>query len=164
MMSVVSHWTRNWIKVSVPSFAFFGCTLGWALELGYVTPTFEILGVSDTVVNYLWIASPLSGLITQPIVGMISDSIIIESHEQVHYKWYQFWKGKRRPFIFFGALASIISMLVFSNATWIATNVFGNNDNSLILALSIIAFWIMDISFNVIQAPLRALLSDIIGM
>ena len=52
---------------------------------------FRELGVSDFGVGFVWIAGPVSGLLVQPIVGVVSD------HFESRY-------GRRRPFIVIGTL------------------------------------------------------------
>ena len=116
-------WLWNWVQVSIPSFAFFGCQLGWAVEAGYVTPELESLGLSNSVVNYVWIAGPISGIIVQPIIGVISDAIRKQRHSpnnnNNNQSCYSPFVGKRRPFIFIGSICTAIAMILFSNYYYI---------------------------------------------
>ena len=43
-------------------------------ELGYGTPYLLSLGLSEQLTSLVWLAGPISGLITQPLIGAISDS------------------------------------------------------------------------------------------
>ena len=259
-MEDYKDWLFNWFLLSIPSIGFFGCQLSWALQIGFVTPELERLGLSATLVNYAWLAGPISGIIVQPIVGIISDNIeyrqnknknknkknkhkktnghrksrnndfnddydnintniskrkndresfeidssymnnassLMEEYEielqdvtgsffemiKSRTKYYCMYfkrlfcfkckilckklsimKGKRRPFIFIGGICVMLSLLMFSNAKWISMNIFGadTSDDSVALIIAIVAFWLLDVSTNITQAPLRALLSDII--
>ncbi|KAF4755412.1 hypothetical protein FOZ62_016287, partial [Perkinsus olseni] len=98
--------------------------------IGYSTPTLKHLGMSDAMVSFTWLAGPLSGMLVQPVVGVLSDRV-----------------GRRRkPFLCAGLLGMLIGLLAFSNA-------------SSPLA-AIVSFWFLDISINAYQGPLRALLVD----
>ncbi|KAF4698522.1 hypothetical protein FOZ63_021701 [Perkinsus olseni] len=99
-------------------------------SIGYSTPTLKHLGMSDAMVSFTWLAGPLSGMLVQPVVGVLSDRV-----------------GRRRkPFLCAGLLGMLIGLLAFSNA-------------SSPLA-AIVSFWFLDISINAYQGPLRALLVD----
>ena len=145
----------NWFYICVPSVAFFGCQLSWALQAGFVTPQLEELGVSDTMIGIVWLAGPLSGIVVQPIVGILSDNLTAEQVQR--------FGGRRRPFIKCGCGLLVVGLLLFSNAKYIG-NLFGDtsNESNFGCTIAIISFWFLDISTNVLQAPLRALLSDII--
>jgi Na+/melibiose symporter-like transporter len=129
-------------------FLFTCCLLGvqfcWAIKIGWSTSVFLSLGLSAEGVALAWLAGPISGMVVQPVVGIASD-----------YTWGYF--GKRRPFIFLGALATIVSLIAFSNATVL-------QDVSVLLALSaaIGSFWALDFASNAIQGPIRSLLTDIV--
>lgn len=65
----------------------------------------------------VWIAGPLSGLIMQPLVGVISDNF--------RSKW-----GRRRPFMIGGSIVVVLSLLVLG---WTAeiVGVFVKNPDSV---------------------------------
>ena len=72
--------------------------------------------------------------------------------------------GRRRPFVALGCCMVVIFLLLFSNARFIGL-LFGddgitNTSNAAIIA--VVSYWFLDISINIVQAPLRALVSDII--
>ena len=111
------------------------------------------LGLSEAHVNLAWLAGPVSGAVVKPIVGFYSDGCVSAM-------------GKRRPFIL-GAVAAIVcSLLIFGNAEHLGYY-FGDQrggENTVShaagLAIAVGSFWMLDCSINVMQAPLRALLSD----
>ena len=58
------------------------------------------LGLAKSQTSLVWIAPPLSGLIVQPIVGVVSDSSRL--------KW-----GRRRPFmLLFSALVAVFLLVL----------------------------------------------------
>ena len=111
------------------------------------------LGLSEAHVNLAWLAGPISGAVVQPIVGFYSDGCVSAM-------------GKRRPFILGAVLAIVFSLILFGNAEQLGYY-FGDKrdgDNTVShavgLPIAIGSFWILDCSINIMQAPLRALLSD----
>ena len=65
----------------------------------YCTPYLLSLGMSKSRMSLVWIAGPLSGLITQPMVGMWSD--------KCRSKY-----GRRRPYMLGGTVAVAMCYLV----------------------------------------------------
>lgn len=65
----------------------------------YCTPYLLSLGMSKQRMSLVWIAGPLSGLVTQPIIGMKSDK------SRNRY-------GRRRPYMMAGTLAVVLCYLV----------------------------------------------------
>ncbi|KAF2072848.1 hypothetical protein CYY_005825 [Polysphondylium violaceum] len=131
------------------SISFLGIQFGWALQIAFSTPLFLELGVSQFWVSFIWLAGPISGLLVQPIVGVISDK------SECKY-------GRRKPFIFGGSLFICVGLVLISNAASIGTW-FGDSDleKPISIIISIIGFWILDLSNNSVQGPCRALLVDV---
>ena len=71
--------------------------------------------------------------------------------------------GRRRPFVAMGCVLVVVFLLLFSNARYIGV-LFGDDDENTKNAamIGVLSFWFLDISINIVQAPLRALVSDII--
>ena len=76
-------------------------TQGAALlsQLTDCTPYLLQLGLTKSRTSLVWIAGPLSGLIMQPVVGVLADNS--------RSKW-----GRRRPFMIGGSLIVAICLLV----------------------------------------------------
>lgn len=55
------------------SFGFLGIQFGFALQNANVSRIFETLGVSIDQIPILWLATPVTGLLVQPIIGYWSD-------------------------------------------------------------------------------------------
>ncbi|KAK5577990.1 hypothetical protein RB653_002938 [Dictyostelium firmibasis] len=128
---------------------FLGVQFGWALQIAFSTPLFLELGVEQKWVSYIWLAGPISGLIVQPLVGVITD------RSECRF-------GRRKPFILIGSIFISIGLALISNAESIGSYL-GDNEQKKTVAISIaiIGFWILDLSNNAVQAPCRALLVDI---
>jgi solute carrier family 45 protein 1/2/4 len=63
------------------------------------TPYLLQLGLTKSKTSLVWIAGPLSGLIIQPLIGVIAD--------RSRSKW-----GRRRPFMIFGSFIVAFCLLV----------------------------------------------------
>ena len=68
-------------------------------QLTDCTPYLLQLGLTKSKTSLVWIAGPLSGLIMQPVVGILADNS--------KSKW-----GRRRPFMIGGSLAVGLCLLV----------------------------------------------------
>ncbi len=124
------------------SFGFLGVQFGFALQNANASRILSDLGADLHSLSFFWLVAPIMGLLVQPIVGAASDRT-----------WNRM--GRRRPFIFAGAIAAAIGMFLMPNASlfvaFMAPMIFG----VLMLAL-------MDASFNVCFQPFRALVSDMV--
>jgi len=126
---------------------FLGVQFGWAVQIAYSSPIFLELGVPKFAVSLVWLAGPISGLLVQPTIGVISDSC--------NLRW-----GRRRPFILVGAIFIVVGMLLISNAKDIG-RLIGRDAAFNAITTAIIGFWILDLSNNTVQGPCRALLVDL---
>jgi hypothetical protein len=71
----------------------------WGTEMTYCTPYLLQLGLTKSKLSLVWIAGPLSGLIMQPIVGIMADKSTS--------KW-----GRRRPVMVGGTVIVSICLLI----------------------------------------------------
>ncbi|KAJ2787001.1 hypothetical protein GGI15_001048 [Coemansia interrupta] len=97
-----------------------------------------------SLVSLVWLAGPLSGLVTQPLVGVLSDRCTSKL-------------GRRRPFIIGSTIAVIFCFGVIG---W--TREIAGDHPSLVMWLAVIAFYLLDFAINSIQASLRALIVDVL--
>lgn len=125
------------------SFGFFGVQIGYSLQNGNTSRILSSLGANVEHLSYFWLAAPITGLLIQPIVGLMSDRT-----------WSRL--GRRIPYIIAGAVLSAMAMFLMPNAEHfvylLPPLVFG--------ALVFIA---MDISFNITMQPFRALVGDMVN-
>lgn len=118
------------------NFAYLGIQFGWGLQMANMSAIYEYLGAKPEQIPILWLAAPLTGLLIQPIVGQMSDRT-----------WMR-WLGRRRPYLFFGAILSSLALLLMPNApsVWAAAALL----------------WMLDGSINVSMQPIRALVADLL--
>ncbi|KAG0231446.1 hypothetical protein BGW41_002183 [Actinomortierella wolfii] len=78
-----------------------GLQFTWAVEMAYGTPFLLQLGLSKSLMSLVWLAGPLSGLVMQPIVGVLSDRCTSRF-------------GRRRPFLAVGvaAVLDVVTILM----------------------------------------------------
>ncbi|KAF5966413.1 SUT1D-like sucrose transporter [Fusarium coicis] len=62
------------VRMILLSFVTIGITFTWGIEMTYCTPYLLNLGLTKSNTSLVWIAGPLSGLIVQPVVGVIADA------------------------------------------------------------------------------------------
>ena len=128
-----------------------GAQFVWAIQVGTATAAFRKLRLPDTQVNFAWLAGPVSGVVVHPLIGAFSDRC--ESS-----------LGKRWPFLIPGPLAVGLFVVLFSQASAVGrflSDLSGIGEQSSWLArlFALFAFWGLDISVNIIQGPMRALLT-----
>lgn len=102
------------------------------------TPYLLSLGLTKSKTSLVWIAGPLSGLIVQPIVGVIAD----ESKS----KW-----GRRRPFIMAGAVVSGLCLLTLGFTKEIVSFFIPDETaaKSLTVFTAVLAIYAVDFAVNV---------------
>jgi maltose/moltooligosaccharide transporter len=115
------------------SFGFLGIQFGWGLQLANMSAVYEKLGARPDQVPLLWLAAPVTGLLVQPIIGVMSDRT-----------WGRL--GRRRPYFLTGAILASIALLFMPTVT------------ALWMAASLL--WILDASINVSMEPFRAFVAD----
>jgi maltose/moltooligosaccharide transporter len=115
------------------SFGFLGIQFGWGLQLANMSAIYEKLGASPEEVPILWLAAPMTGLLVQPIIGILSDRT-----------WGPL--GRRRPYFLVGAIlaSSALFIMPTSTALWMAASLL----------------WILDASINISMEPFRAFVAD----
>ncbi len=132
---------------------FFGLQFAWQMRIILSGPVTEGLGASPLLFGLIWLAGPVTGMVVQPIIGELSD--------KTHTIF-----GKRRPYLFAGALFASLALWAFPNSAAIAENianflhlplpVFGG------LIIAAIMIWIIDACVNAAQGPYRALVPDLV--
>lgn len=128
-----------------------GIQFGWALQLSLLTPYVQELGIPHAWASVIWLCGPLSGLLVQPLVGLMSDRCTSRF-------------GRRRPFIVGGAASIIVAVLIIGHSAdigWFLGD-RGQVRPRAVVAF-VIGFWILDVANNMTQGPCRALLADLTG-
>ena len=132
---------------------FFGLQFAWQMRIILSGPVTESLGASPLLFGLIWLAGPVTGMVVQPIIGELSD--------KTHTIF-----GKRRPYLFAGALFASLALWAFPNSALIweklATTfglpaiAFGG------LIIAAIMIWVIDACVNAAQGPYRALVPDLV--
>jgi solute carrier family 45, member 1/2/4 len=117
----------------------------------YCTPYLLKLGLTKSHVSLVWIAGPLSGLIVQPIVGIIAD------RSKSSY-------GRRRPFMLVGSTLACFSLLLLGWTSEIVSRFIPDRKSSepWTLLLAVFSIYSIDFAINAVQASARSLIVDLL--
>lgn len=110
---------------------FLGLQFSFGLQ--QANPIFAYLGADEADFPWLGIAGPLTGLIIQPLIGVMSDRTLS--------RW-----GRRTPYFLVGALMCSAGLLLMPFS------------QSLLMAFSIL--FLLDVGNNVTMEPYRAYVND----
>lgn len=126
-----------------------GLQFAWGTEMIYCTPFLLSLGMSKSMLSLVWVAGPLSGLVMQPVIGMVSD------------RWTGRW-GRRRPFMVVGTLGVVVCLLVMG---WCGdlVGMFVEDEErrrELTIALAVVDIYLLDFIINIVQSTCRSLIVD----
>lgn len=122
------------------SFGFLGVQAGFALQNANVSRILSNYGADLHHLSFFWLVAPIMGLIIQPWVGAASDRT-----------WNRM--GRRKPFIFGGAIAAALGMFFMPNSHVAMAIIPPIAFGAFMLAL-------MDASFNITFQPFRSLVAD----
>lgn len=95
--------SKPWWYLLLLVISIGGLQIVWSVELGSGSPYLISLGLNKSILAFVWIAGPLTGVLVQPYVGIRSDNCRVS------------W-GRRKPFMVGGAIATIISLICLSRA------------------------------------------------
>ncbi|CAG7931545.1 unnamed protein product [Penicillium olsonii] len=132
-----------------------GLQVVWSVELSNGSPFLLSLGMSKSLLAFVWIAGPLTGSLVQPYIGIRSDNC--------RMSW-----GKRKPFMVVGAVATIVFLLALA---WVKEivggilSIFGADPASTgvkvcIIIMATVFMYCLDFAINTVQAAIRAFIVD----
>ncbi|KAF9110165.1 hypothetical protein BGX27_006707 [Mortierella sp. AM989] len=127
-----------------------GLQFTWSVEMAYGTPFLLQLGLSKSLMSLVWLAGPLSGLVMQPVVGVLSDRCSSRL-------------GRRRPFLIAGVTAVVVSFLCLGWCREIIRGIFGadySNLENVTIMMAVGSIYILDFAINCVQASCRTLIVD----
>ncbi|MEM0951837.1 MAG: MFS transporter [Cyanobacteria bacterium P01_H01_bin.74] len=124
----------SWAQLFNLSVGVIGIQFAWMMQISLSSRILEPLGANPFLFGLIWCAGPITGLLVQPLVGVLSDKT-----------WTPI--GRRRPFILIGALLGALAIFAFPF--------------SPTLLIAAILTWIIDACVNTVQGPYRALVPDI---
>ncbi|KAG0225062.1 hypothetical protein BGW42_004693 [Actinomortierella wolfii] len=138
------------VRMILLTTSLMGLQFTWAVEMAYGTPFLLQLGLSKSLMSLVWLAGPLSGLVMQPIVGVLSDRCTSRF-------------GRRRPFLAVGVAAVVCSFLCLGWCREIMAFVFGQDYAGLdvvTILMAVVSIYILDFAINCVQASCRTLIVD----
>ena len=135
--------TKPWWYLVLLTISICGLQIVWSVELGSGSPYLLSLGIKKSILAFVWLAGPLTGVLVQPYVGLKSDNC--------RMTW-----GRRKPFMVGGGAATIIALLALSRATEIVGGLnaaFGHNPDAAGVRVGAAVFatammYILDFAIN----------------
>lgn len=117
-----------------------GIQFGFALQNGNASRVLLTFGADVHQLSWFWLVAPITGMIVQPIIGLMSDKT-----------WNRL--GRRRPYFLVGAILTSIALVLMPNAPHLASFIAPMFIGGGLLM-------IMDASINISMEPFRALVAD----
>ncbi|PWN38591.1 uncharacterized protein FA14DRAFT_160056 [Meira miltonrushii] len=171
----VSHWFQERMIVSrnddgsasisktrmiLLTLVLSGAQVAWCLELGYGTPYLLSLGMSKSSTSLVWIAAPLSGLIVQPVIGVLSDLSTSRYRRRQYIVWSTIVLAACTLFLAYSMpIASALTDILHAGlADWDPVRQRARDDMNRFIA--VLGFVGLDLSVNGIQVAGRALMLD----
>lgn len=113
------------------------------------TPYLLNLGLTKSRTSMVWIAGPLSGLIVQPLIGVLSD------RSKSKY-------GRRRPIMMWGSVAVLGCLIVMGWTKEIVLSVMedGPTAKSVTIWLAVLSIYAVDFVINAVMSCCRSLIVD----
>ncbi|KAJ3906400.1 hypothetical protein F5879DRAFT_650720 [Lentinula edodes] len=137
----------SWLHMPVLTIGLLGISIVWSVEMAYASPYLLSLGLSKSAMAVVFVAGPLSGLVMQPVIGILTDSSTS--------KW-----GRRRPYMIIGTILCVFAMSLLGWTKEVA-GIF-TSEIGLTLWLAVLSVYLIDFSVNAVMAVDRALLVDVL--
>lgn len=142
--------TANFLNFAL---GFLGLQFAWQMRIILSAPVTEGLGASPFIYGLIWLAGPFTGMVVQPLVGVLSDNTKSRF-------------GRRRPYLLGGALITALALWAFPNSAGIS-DIIGKICHINMpawggLLVAAIMIWIIDACINIAQGPYRALVPDVV--
>ncbi len=142
MLAIQKKLTNTFYALlSLPATAVGFCLSTQVATLSWILSTKYNLHIED--VALVWLAGPLSGIIAQPIVGMMSDK-----------SW--FMGGRRKPYIIIGGVLGASMLIALPHI-----DVISKSTGLTIFTVAIVVSLFLDMSINVTFNPARAIIADV---
>lgn len=140
----------KWTHLPSLTVGLLGVQIFWSVEMGYASPYLLSLGLSKPSMAIIFLAGPLSGLVMQPVIGVLADNTTARL-------------GRRRPWMLLGTGVCSIAMLLLGYTRGVAAlfSTWGTRaHDALTIALAVVAIYLIDFAINAVMAMDRALLVD----
>lgn len=116
-----------------------GIQIAWSVELAYISPYLLSLGVAKSTLSLIWVAGPVSGVIVQPLIGMMSD--------RSTFKW-----GRRRLFIVVSTAWVIAGFLGMGRTreivSWWTGRISWESIRQSVIVLAVASLIVLDLAIN----------------
>lgn len=142
--------TLNFLNFAL---GFLGLQFAWQMRIALSEPVLSGLGATPLIYSLIWLAGPFSGMIVQPMIGVISDNTKSRF-------------GRRRPYLLAGAIITALALWAFPHSAGISdfTSRLLHVDfpawGGVVVAA--IMIWIIDACINIAQGPYRSLIPDVV--
>ena len=142
--------TLNFLNFAL---GFLGLQFAWQMRIALSEPVLSGLGATPLIYSLIWLAGPFSGMIVQPMIGVISDNTKSRF-------------GRRRPYLLAGAIITALALWAFPHSAGIS-----DFTSSLLhvnfpawggVIVAAIMIWIIDACINIAQGPYRSLIPDVV--
>ncbi|KAG5926157.1 hypothetical protein E4U42_003574 [Claviceps africana] len=145
--------TSEMARMVLLNFCAIGITFTWIVEMTYCTPYLLNLGLTKSNTSLIWIAGPLSGLVVQPIIGVIADGNTST------------W-GRRRPIMVTGAFVVASCLLILGFTKEIVGLVVPDETAAKkpSMALAILCIYVLDFAINGVMSCARSLIVDVLPL
>ena len=142
--------TANFLNFAL---GFLGLQFAWQMRIILSAPVTEGLGASPFIYGLIWLAGPFTGMVVQPLIGVLSDNTKSRF-------------GRRRPYLLGGALITALALWAFPNSAGIS-DIIGRVCHFDMpawggLLVAAIMIWVIDACINIAQGPYRALVPDVV--
>lgn len=132
---------------------FLGLQFAWQMRIALSEPVTSSLGASPLLYSLIWLAGPFSGMVVQPIIGVLSDNTKSRF-------------GRRRPYLLGGALITAIALFMFPHSAGISDFISKICHFNMPawggLLIAALLIWIIDACINIAQGPYRSLIPDVV--
>jgi len=136
-------------KLLIATVVNLGVQVDWAVQAALLMPYLLVIGVPYKYYSVVCLCGPISGLIAQPYMGVVSD--------HCHSRF-----GRRRPFIFGSVLLIVLGFMLIGNATYLGALLPDSaSQRGGAMAAATVGLWIIDMANNGLAGPCRALIADI---
>lgn len=140
----------SFLQLPLITVVFFGVQIFWSVEMSYASPYLLSLGLSKSNMAIVFVAGPLSGLVMQPLIGILADGSTS--------RW-----GRRRPYMLGGSLVCIAAMLLLGwtkeVAAWFVSKVWHLQSiytaklttwktEGLVIILAVLSIYLLDFGIN----------------
>ncbi len=131
MASLKPH--LSWWRILQMNLGFLGLQFSFGLQQANMSPIWGYLGAEERNFAWLGIAGPLTGLIVQPVIGVMSD--------RTGGRW-----GRRTPYFLIGAAMCSLGLFLMPLSS------------AIVMAFSLM--FLLDVGNNVTMEPYRAYVND----